>query len=140
MVASTIPLKPEQFKNRLIKDGLKSIEIDPRMIRSPHKLEGSREGFELCRNLNTPGDFQQIIAKRYQEHRELIGKRQRGEVTLEDCWKHRFATVQIELVWECMKIAWDVPGTRSARAVCHIAELLGYSMNKTHPPEAGGFY
>ncbi len=127
MVTSAIPLTPEQLKDRLIKDGLRGIEQDPRMIRSPHKLEGSREGFELCRTLNTPEDFQRIIAKRGQERMELIKKKQRGKATLEDCWKHRFATVQIELVWECMKIAWDVPGTKSARAGVRVGQLLGYT-------------
>ncbi len=127
MVTSAIPLTPEQLKDRLIKDGLRSIEQDPRMIRSPHKLEGSREGFELCRTLHTPEDFQQIIAKRGQERSKLIEKKQQGKATLEDCWKHRFATVQIEFVWEHMKIAWDVPGTRSARAVVHVGQLLGYT-------------
>ena len=127
MVASTVPLTPEQLKDRLIEDGLRSIEQDPRFIDATHKLEGSREGFELCRTLDTPEDFQRILAERCRESNTLITKKQQGRATVDDYWKHRFATVQIEFVWERMKVVWKLPGPWSTIAVVHIGTLLGYS-------------
>jgi len=121
MVASSIPLTPEQIKQKLIENGLASIEKDERLVRVPYKLEGSREGFRLCYDLNTPEDFQRCLKQRKEESRQLAGK---GAAY----WRHRFATVQIEVVWETMRIVWELPGPKSAMAGIRLGLIMGYEI------------
>ena len=119
MIQSAL-MSADEVKRKLIENGLWSIEQDERLQRAPHKLEGSREGFNLCYDLHTPQDFEKCLTDRQEEQEKL----RRGRDS-EAYWRHRFATIQIEAVWESMKILWRLPGPKSTQAALRLAKAIG---------------
>jgi len=107
-----------EFKDKLIEDGVKSVL--KREAREARR-RGGVAGFELCRMLETPGDFDKLLTERHAEETEL----QRQHIDAEEYWEYRMATIQIEFVWERMKVAWRLPGPWSASAAIHYHDIVG---------------
>jgi hypothetical protein len=127
-MTTTIPLNLEEFKERLIRDGIASVEANEKR---ESRRRGGIHGFELCRPLNRLKDFEALIAERHSEEirlgAELTEKRQIENI--ETYWEHRSATIQVEFVYERMKAVMAMngqyQGPLSVRAVIQTARILG---------------
>ena len=111
-------MTPETLKERVIADGL--AEVHKVYAEGDPKREGAVEGFELCRVLRTREEFWSVLQARYKRERRL----RRGPS--DRYWYHRYATLQIEWVMNCMMVAfWSCPGdVLSGRAARKVAEVF----------------
>lgn len=121
MVASAY-LTVQDLKEVLIQNGIESVE---KHETRPERIKGGVVGFNLCRDLNTPDDFVQILEERHKEEGRIRMKRRQDKMSIDAYWEYRYATIQIEFVWERLKIAWKLPGPYSARAFVHVGEIVG---------------
>ena len=135
----------EEFKERLIVDGIASVEKNETR---PERIRGGLAGFELCRNLNSMWDFQEELERRHKHETDMISLRslsqeRRAEMAAEgidvpqgsqsgtvgEYWEYRYATAQIEYVYERLLVVWSqlglYSGSLSARAVLRTAEIIG---------------
>ena len=117
----------EELKNYLIKRGIKSVK---KTEKGSQKL-GGIEGFEMCRTLNTPKDFENRIQGLYKESQEIFMRRPNliGEEQ-EQYWRIIYQCLQVEFVYERLKCAWGFP-TLSARAVLDYSAVLDKKLVKT---------
>lgn len=118
----------DAFKNRIIADGIRSVE---KHETQPERIRGCLAGFELCRILNTPEDFEKMLDERQREERQLVSLK----IPPEEYWEYRSATAQVEFVYERMKAAWHYNGVQefpslSARSVMQYAEIVGIKGEK----------
>jgi hypothetical protein len=90
-----------RLRDRLIAEGLAAVEHDGRM--TDRNRRGSRAGFALCRGLDTPDDFAHTLAARHRHEAES------GEAPAEDRREYRRATVEVEFVWEVLKVGLGIP-------------------------------
>ena len=109
----------EELKDFLIERGIKSCESE--------KMEcwkrGCIKGFEMCRNLYTPDDFEKALKQQYEKEHNLRMSNPSDE-ELDTYWEIRYITLQIEFVFERLKVAWCYPMI-SARAGLDYAEIVG---------------
>lgn len=114
-----------EFRDILIERGIQSIH---EAKYSEHKKRGAIAGFEICRTLDTPQSFEWMLKERYQaEHAlfyRLTEEDRRSEEKRKEYWEFRMATIQIEYVYERMKVGWKM-NPLSARAVLDYAEIVG---------------
>jgi len=111
----------DEFKERLIVEGVASVEKNETR---PERLMGGKAGFELCRSLNTMADFKEcLVARHAHEHKLRMAEARDG------FWEYRYATIQVEYVYERMLVAWSrmglYSGPLSARAVLRAADIIG---------------
>lgn len=106
-----------ELRDILIEEGIKSIHENEKR---PEKIRGGLGGFELCRILKTPQDYEKILQERQQEEVRLVQEK----VPSEEYWEYRMATTQIEFVWERLRVALRYGHTFSARAIMHVAEIM----------------
>lgn len=113
----------EEFKERIIDDGI--AEVTECYADNDVKREGAIEGFEIARSLDTREAFEKVI--RHRLHREA-GMRHAGpdRNELDRYWRSRWATLQLEWVLDCLKVAaWAQPGEMlSGRAARKTVEVL----------------
>ncbi len=93
----------EDFKNRLINNGIESCKEDVNL--EDYEIEGSIEGFNICRNLYLPIDFENLINERRKKEIESIGSDEIRN-NIKDYWKYHYSTIQIEFVYDRMKFVW----------------------------------
>ena len=110
-------MTPEELRDRLIGEGIESVLRDERM--NENERRGSIAGFSACRTLATPEDFQRAL-----QERELVERDLRRRKDLSAYWYHRFGTIQIEYVFDLLKVGWGFP-LISARAGLRYARLVG---------------
>jgi hypothetical protein len=138
-------LTVDEFKERLIVNGIASVLKNEKR---PERRKGGVAGFELCRTLNSMADFEECLNARHKTERDMVsmqtfGAKERkamnkdgmtlpqGEctTTIDDYWEYRYATLQVEHVFERMKVVWGqmglYSGALSARAVLQTADILG---------------
>jgi hypothetical protein len=112
----------QEFKEQLVVEGLASVEKNETR---PERIRGGKDGFEICRELETMKDFWHTLDQRYDHELDL----QRPGTTPAEYWEYRYATVQIEYVYERMLVVWSqigmYDGPLSARAVLRTAEIVG---------------
>lgn len=116
-----------ELRDRLIEDGIasaKATEVD-------EKLEGALEGFEIAKTLDTKEAFQEVLHTRRNaeqrmmfEYFDVVGWPDEEE-KLKALWRHRYATLQIEFIFDRMLVAgWAAEGELvSARAVAHVQQI-----------------
>lgn len=116
----------DEFKDRLIADGIESIKKNETR---PERIKGGLAGFELCSNLNSMADFNETLESRHKHEfdwKRQYYERKHGEIA--DYWEYRYATVQVEYVFERMLVVWTqlglYSGPISARAVLRTADIL----------------
>lgn len=117
-----------QLRDKIIRDGIVSVK---RNETRPERIRGGIKGFEICKELASPADFERVLQERYQEERRLVlshtfstPKTEEDETEMKLYQEYRYATVQIEFVWERLKIAWSVGGGYSTKAIMHVNNLL----------------
>lgn len=109
------------IRDHLIKKGVESILNSVENI--DHQA-GGVIGFDLCRTLETPEDYELVLAQRHME--EAI-RRNAGDA--EDYWKYRWATLQVEYMYSVLLVGWAQLGLRnppnlSTRAILKFNEVL----------------
>lgn len=110
----------KELKNYLIERGIESVKKTEKSSRRT----GGIEGFEMCRNLNTPEDFDKKVMELWEEGRKIL--RRRPNLTKEETelyWRIRYQALQVDFVFERLKCAWGFPNL-SARAVLDYSEIL----------------
>ncbi|TAK59490.1 hypothetical protein [Methylobacter sp.] len=105
-----------ELRDKLIEEGIASAE---RLETGP-KLKGALKGFEISRACATPEDFDRQLHTRFAAESKMI-----GSACHDTYWEHRYATLQIEFVYQRLKIAWNLPGPISAAAAFHYARIVG---------------
>lgn len=117
----------EELKNYLIERGIKSVK---KTEKDSQKL-GGIEGFEMCRTLSTPQDFENKIEELYKQSHEIFRRRPNLiKEEQEQYWRMRYQCLQVEFVYERLKCAWRSP-TLSARAVLDYSAILDKELIKT---------
>ena len=107
-----------ELRNEVIRRGVISVEKE---LKGP-KLVGSLRGFAIAKTLTLPLDFERQLSCRYRKECKL--RETPGETDLDLFWAHRYATIQIEHVFEVLKIAWKFPMI-SGRAMLLYADIVG---------------
>ena len=92
-----------KFRNKIIEAGQKSVKTEKEKV----AREGGKHGFELCKKLETQDDFEKELKKRHTEELEMANKLQDNEINTDTYWESRWATLQIEHVYEVMKFVWN---------------------------------
>jgi hypothetical protein len=122
-------MKVLELRDKIITNGIASLKTHEKR---PAHLKGGIAGFELCRTLNTPEEFEETLRERYRTERAMItkctfqGEAKTGneEAELTPYWEFRAGTAQVEFVWERLKIVWGIGQTFSAKAAIHVNDLL----------------
>lgn len=116
-----------ELKTLIIEKGLESVKTtykddDPRQA-------GGIEGFNKCKELDTPTEFTEAIRE---SRRKEWNIRKEDEGHNDLYVKQRYITLQIEYVFEILKVAWNhaTPKlysfpTISARATIQYAKFVG---------------
>ncbi len=104
-----------ELRDRLIEDGLASVNEHET---KPERIRGGIAGFEICRRLQSPGDFTMLLQERHAHEIDML-----DDTEPEAYWEYRYATLQIEYVWERLKAAWGIGNTFSTRAILHVNRL-----------------
>lgn len=121
----------EELRDRVIADGVAEVE----RVYAPDdpKREGALDGFGLCSHLSSREEFEKVLAGRERrEHRMACERMAMPDVAARDAalasyWRHRYATLQIEWVLSCLKVAaWGRAGDMlSSRAALKVAGIVG---------------
>lgn len=124
------PATFEELRDRLIADGI--AEVSRVYEAGDPKRTGAIEGFELCRSLSSREEFGVVLRSRESREQTLrngyydqLDKRADEPGALDRYWHHRYATLQVEWVLNCLLVAgWALPGDLlSGRAARKVAEV-----------------
>ncbi len=107
----------EQLIVKAIEDGIKSVQEQEH---DPRRLAGYLAGFEICRSLQGPKDYADVLSVR---HREEVEFRWQND-DVEGYWEYRCATIQIEWCYEIMKVALRMYPL-SSRAIHYYQKVMG---------------
>lgn len=119
-----------EFRDRVIENGIASVH---QYEKEEHRKRGCLHGFDVCKTLVTPKDFEDELTERAREELDIIRERERHQSTdseVHKYWEYRCATSQIEHVYERMKVAWHYShmhhfDSLSSRAVMQYAKIVG---------------
>lgn len=106
----------EELKRRLIDIGLASVLATETEV---HIRRGGLAGFERCKQLHTPADFETALTERYAHESRMAADNCPMHIYAE----YRMETLQIEHVYERLKVAWGYP-VLSSRAVLQVAKVM----------------
>jgi hypothetical protein len=70
---------------------------------SPHKLEGSIQGFESCRN-KTPEELFKLLTESGKNTWEARRQTNEGKLASQEFWKIRHVELQVEWTCNCMAV------------------------------------
>jgi hypothetical protein len=90
-----------QIRNQII-EAARSTLVKFELYETP--LEGGKEGLTIAERLSTYEEFQEELQARYEREKQLYRSPPRDRAY----WRHRSATIQIEFVYERMKVLWDI--------------------------------
>lgn len=110
-----------RVRDELIRDGL--AEVRQEYPEGTPERKGATVGFLLCETLETADDYAGALDERHDQERRLRFEAPLG-ADLAAFWEHRYATLQVEYVYERLRLFWNVGETVSARAVVKVAEIL----------------
>lgn len=112
-----MPVTPLEVRDQVIAAAIESVE---RTENRDYRRAGCLEGLEICRNLDTPEDYETVLAMRGATERAMHAK----PTQMKTYWRHRCCTAQIAFVFERLKVAWDMPGPYSALAILQVAQIV----------------
>jgi hypothetical protein len=115
----------EIVKERAIQNGIASV----RKHLVGHKLEGALEGLKICQELKTEDDFKRTIELRRQQETQLAGERRADPTKVKEYWAYRYATLQIEYIYEILKVGWDSPILSSKATLQYNKIVQGLAQN-----------
>lgn len=116
----------EEFRDEVIRRGIESVkanETDPEII------AGALEGFEICKAIELKvGYWIDKLEERRKCERQLNAASRDTQYydkqKNDDYWRYRYGTLQIEHVFERLKVCWAMQPL-SARAVIDYADIVG---------------
>lgn len=108
----------QDIRDRVIADGI--VEVREAYPDEPEKLDGALEGFAIAQQIEDPAAFLRVLAAR--RRREVRIAANNAEPDHYVYLKHRWATLQVEWVFDCMKVAWGCSPV-SARAALKVNEV-----------------
>lgn len=109
-----------ELRDFLIERGIE----DTKKTETESKQLGALEGFEMCKFLLMPEDFENKIQELYKESQEIFMRRpDLIKEEEEQYWRIRYQCLQVEFVYERLKCAWRFP-TLSARACIDYQNIL----------------
>lgn len=112
--------------DRIIADGIR--EVEAVYEEGDHRRVGAIEGFELCRTLTSPEEYERVLTARHRRELKLKSayyaeRKEDEDASLNDYWRHRYATLQLEHVYERLKVLYGSPVV-SALAVDQLSRIL----------------
>lgn len=99
----------EAIKQKAIEMGLRSIKTEKTLM----ARRGGVKGFNMCKPLRSREAFEQLLKERkYEEDglrekidlADLVKERER---LVDAYWESRWATVQIEWIYDILRVVWD---------------------------------
>lgn len=116
-----------EIKLEIIRRGIAEVEFSYRP--GDPRRDGALQGFEITRWLSTPEEFELALNERRKvEYDARVGVQEDDEDPGE-YWCARWCSLQIEHVYERMKVLWGYPIV-SARATAQVAEILAQRREK----------
>jgi hypothetical protein len=114
-----------EFLSKIINDGIEAAKADYNKPKDEHRLSGSLEGFESCRN-KSPDELSTLLLNARKEATEKL----RHDEKVEEYWFHRCKELEIEWVCNCVSAILQNHGlptliTPTARGVLKAAEVVG---------------
>jgi hypothetical protein len=136
-----------EFVTAVIDGGLASIQEDPNITRRPARLEGARQGFELCRG-KLPTELAGLLNESARLERDALEKTMSEDGVEEGterdaAFMHaQYRHLQIEWVCNCVSAAlWNqgLPTiiAPTARGLMRAAEILGVAEGGMRHVETG---
>lgn len=110
----------DDLRERVIGDGIANVmahQTGPRQ-------QGGVRGFEACRTLHTPKDFQGAIEDGHREEKLLADLHYKGLIALDIYWERYYMTLRISHCYKVLCVVWDLPPLY-ASAVRKYAEIVG---------------
>ena len=109
-----------------VEEGLRGSEED--YHDRPEKLQGCKDGLAKCRYLRGGDviDFEFILVQMKDRDRQARQSQMNGEISIENYWQKRYATLQVEYCYDVLRVAHtaqygDLPddqrGELSARSI-----------------------
>jgi hypothetical protein len=95
----------KDFHSRIITKGIRSIKKS--YAPSDPCYEGGLEGFELCKDMSTPSHYEDRILIEYQNLNNFVEEARTSKEAAYQYKKIRYIILQIEYVYELMKVAWN---------------------------------
>jgi hypothetical protein len=110
-----------ELRNRAVEKGLESVSHEE----NPIHRDGGKAGFEICRELLLPEQFEAKLREREQEAWQLRDQHDatKDQKDLDAYWFHRWGTIQIEFVYNIIKCGLR-KGPLSARAALVYQEIV----------------
>jgi hypothetical protein len=119
----------EELRDLLIEDGI--AEVERVYEEDDRRRAGAIEGFELCRSLGSPSEFRKVLDARQRREDRWVREFYANErIREDDYWRHRYATLQVEFVYNVLRVGWIQSGVLpngeiSARAGIKYAAIVG---------------
>jgi len=98
----------QEYKNILIKEGIRGVKEDNRM--KEHEVRGSIDGFNICKNLFTIDEFITELNEQNKIVNQAFKDSCNNKITIEEYWEKRYVQIQVEFIFDSMKIAWQQAG------------------------------
>lgn len=116
----------DDFLTRVIEDGIESAKRDPDLIAHPKRLEGAIEGFEACRGKT----IHELHGLHNKSENACFRAQNNADANLEDYWKLRYYSLQVEWVCNCVSAIMHAQGLPpiippTAQAYIKAAEIVG---------------
>ena len=123
----------QEFKDVVIEAGIMSVH---QTEKREHRIRGCLAGFAVAKTLHSHHDFEKELLNRAIEENLLSRmasnsqKNESGRDAAERYIEFRCATLQIEYVYDRMKVAWHYNhlhhfDSLSSRAVLHYGQIVG---------------
>ena len=109
----------DDIKECVIRDGIAYVIAQQTGARQ----RGGVHGFEACRALHTPKDFQVAIEDGHHEEKLLADLHYKGRIALDIYWERYYLTLQISHCYKVLCVAWNLPPLY-ASAVRKYTELV----------------
>ena len=123
-----VPDAIEKLRVEIVEGGIKALQGGYSGITQPEKLKGALQGFEICQKLKTRVQFEAMINFRRQHEEALRMQLPSSDPEAKDYWEFRYATLQIEFVYDQMMTVWphkgEGPVMISAQAAMDMYERL----------------
>lgn len=112
----------ESLVQEVIKRGKESLR---KAGHRPICIEGGLEGFDLCATIEpTLKAYEDVLRERGKREDELQRKLRTDQVSIDNYWRYRYGTLQVEYVYQILRVAYQA-SPQSARAVMAYAAIVG---------------
>lgn len=111
----------EQLLNKICVRGRASAQAREEGCR----LDGALMGFNIAATAETPLHLEQLLLQEREADRQAAEDYHNGKIELDEYWRQRYCTLQVEYVYEVINVGVRLKDTVSARAVMAYADIVG---------------